>query len=111
MTTGESQASQESGTQVYDPTGVEATGKQIVFASRPANLKNKKIGLFWNSKANGDFFLNRVAEMLAQKFPGVQVLKYWELDPVNTGHPDKKSDTALDYMAQNADLVIAAQGD
>jgi hypothetical protein len=96
---------------VYNPAGIEFVEKRMNFAPRPDNLDGKRIGLFWNSKANGNFFLNRVAELLEKKFTGIEIIKFWETDPVNTGHPDKKSDAALDYMAKSADLVIASQGD
>ena len=71
----------------------------------------KRIGLLWNSKPNGNHYLNRVAELVSQRFPSAKVTKFYETHPVETANPDKKSDAAIALMAQNADVVIAAQGD
>jgi len=65
----------------------------------------------WNSKPNGDFFLNRVAEIMAEKYKGIKIIKFWEVDPLRTKHADKKSDDALDFMAKSADLIIASTAD
>ena len=46
-------------------------------AHRPSDLEGKRIGLYWNLKAGGDHALTRVAELLAQRFPGVTFRRYW----------------------------------
>ena len=40
-----------------------------------------------------------------------EVIKFYEMHAADTANPDKKSDAALDLIVQNADVVIAAQGD
>ena len=97
--------------QVYNPTGAVMAERITDFAPRIDSFDGKRIGLLWNSKPNGDYYLNRVAELLSQRFPSSKVIKFWETHPVETANPDKKSDAALNIIAQNADVVIAAQGD
>jgi hypothetical protein len=40
-------------------------------AKRLKDLKNKKIGLYWNHKARGDVALNRVKELFSDRFEGI----------------------------------------
>jgi hypothetical protein len=49
-------------------------------APRLASLEGKTIVLRWNSKHNGDNFLNRIAELLAEKVPSAKVIKLYEVD-------------------------------
>ncbi len=96
---------------VYCPTSIEITQKIATFAPRLNNLDGKRIGLLWNSKPNGDFILNRVAELLAARYKNIKIIKFWEIDPARTRHADRKTDEALDFMAKSADLVIASNAD
>jgi hypothetical protein len=96
---------------VYCPTGIEVTEKLTGFAPRLSALDGKRIGLLWNGKPNGDFFLDRVGDLLVSKYKNVQIIKFWKVDPARTAHADKKSKEALDYMAQSADLILADLGD
>ena len=96
---------------VYKPIGVPMTEKIAEFAPRMDALDGKRIGLLWNSKPNGNHYLNRVAELLTQRYPSATIIKFWEQFPSETANPDKKSDEALDIITRNADVVISAQGD
>ena len=98
-------------TQVYNPTGAVMAERISNFAPRIDSFEGKRIGLLWNSKPNGDFYLNRVAELLSQRFPSSRIIKFYEKHAAETANPDKKSDAALDLVVQNADVVISAQGD
>jgi len=98
-------------TQVYNPTGAVMAERIANFAPRIDAFDGKRIGLLWNSKPNGDFYLNRVAELLSQRFPSSKIIKFYETHAAETANPDKKSDAALDLVVQNADVVISAQGD
>ena len=40
-------------------------------AKRLKDLRNKKIGLYWNHKARGDVALNRVKELFSDRFEGI----------------------------------------
>ena len=98
-------------TTVYYPTSVAITEKSINFVPRIRTFDGKKVALLWNGKPNGDFFLNRVAELLEKKYKGINIIKFWEVDPSGTAHADKRSDAVLDLIAKSADIVIAGQGD
>ena len=97
--------------QLYNPTGAVMAERITNFKSRIDSFEGKRIGLLWNSKPNGDFYLNRVAELLSKKFPSSKIIKFYETHAAETANPDKKSDKALELIAQNADVVISAQGD
>jgi hypothetical protein len=96
---------------LYCPTSVEITEKHSSFAPRLTSFEGKRIGLLWNGKPNGDFFLNRAGDLLKKKYNNINIVKFWEIDPGRTAHADKKSKETLDYIAQNADLVLADLGD
>lgn len=98
-------------TYVYNPTGVIMAEKISKFSPRIESFEGKRIGLLWNSKPNGDHYLNRVAELLTRRFKNAEIIKFWESYPNETANPDKKSDAALDIISQNADVVISAGGD
>jgi hypothetical protein len=57
--------------EVFNPVAV-SEGSRIQPAPRPKELKNKRIGLHWNSKVNGDVALGRIAELLTGRFMGVE---------------------------------------
>jgi len=46
----------------------------------PASLEGKTVLLRWNGKYNGDKFLSRVGELIAQHVKKVKVIKMWEMD-------------------------------
>ena len=80
----------------------------------PASLDGKTVVLRWNSKFNGDKFLDRVAELLGQKVPGAKVVKMYKVDPstaVVSENLDQSLKAAEKVAGQKADLVIAAQAD
>lgn len=96
---------------VYCPTGIAITEKFRNFAPRIKSFEGKRIGLQWNGKPNGDFFLNRVAELLGKKYPKSEIIKLWEVYPRETAHADRKTKEQLDLTAKSADIVISAQAD
>lgn len=98
-------------TTVYRPTSVAITDCFQNFAPRINTFNKKKVGLLWNGKPNGDFFLNRVAALLKEKYNEIEIIKFWEIDPGRTAHPERKEDETLDFIAENSDIVISAQGD
>lgn len=80
----------------------------------PASLEGKTVVLRWNGKPNGDKFLTRVGELLAEQAPGVKVVKMWEVDPSTAVISDGLENSvqiAEKIAAQKPDLVIAAQCD
>lgn len=95
----------------YWPTGKEVAQELNKYAPRLNSLDGKRIGFLWNSKPNGDIFLNRVAELLVRRYKDIKIIKFREMDPTGTIHTDRKTDYALDFMAKNADIVIASTAD
>ncbi len=81
----------------------------------PSTLEGKTIMLRWNGKHNGDNFLNRVAELLAEKVREVKIIKSWEIapetvDPI-TGSQERSLELMKKLAALKPDLVIASQAD
>src|SRR3989442_6598342 len=54
--------------------------KTLEFSVKPAprlrDWSGVTLGLYWNIKAGGDFALDRTAELLREKFPGVTFKRY-----------------------------------
>ncbi|MFC1910041.1 hypothetical protein ACFLXC_01955 [Chloroflexota bacterium] len=96
---------------LFSPAGVPVREKISNFPPRIESFHGKRVGLLWNSKPNGDFYLRRVAEILKAEFSDIEIIKFWEVDPRGTAHPDRKSPDALDRMAKSADIIIASTGD
>lgn len=54
-------------------------------AKRITALEGKTIALRWNGKNNGDLVLDRLAELLAKKYPTAKVVKtYRDTWPIRT---------------------------
>ncbi len=79
-------------------------------ADRVADLKGKRVGLFWNGKPNGDRVLEEIANARASRFPGSSAVKMWEIAPQTRtvyGNPAEN----LKRMSQCADFIVSASGD
>ena len=57
--------------EILNPIGVTDT-EIVASVSRLKDLNNKRIGLFWNSKARGDVALKKVETLLKEGFDGVE---------------------------------------
>ena len=96
-----------------NPSGTIAI-QPIKPAPRLASLEGKTIVLRWNSKHNGDNFLNRVAELLAEKVPSAKVIKLYEVDKstIKTSSSNQESQRIANVIkGLKADLVIGSQAD
>ena len=80
----------------------------------PATLEGKTVLLRWNGKYNGDKYLSRVGELMAQQVKNVKIIKMWEMDK-GTAAISKNAEVSEQVAASIAklkpDLVIAAQAD
>ena len=77
-------------------------------------MEGKTVLLRWNGKYNGDKFLARVGELLAQQVKGVKVIRLWEMDSTTAAisKNGEMSEEVAGKMAKlKPDLVIAAQAD
>jgi hypothetical protein len=87
---------------------------QVKMNPHPASLEGKTVVLRWNSKLNGDKFLDRVAELLIQKAPGVKIVKMYLVDPftaVVSENMENSLQIAAKIVERKPDLVIASQAD
>jgi len=80
----------------------------------PASLDGKTVLLRWNGKMNGDKYLTRLGELLAQQVKNVKIIKLWEVDK-GTAAISKDAQASEEVAAAIArlkpDLVIASQAD
>ena len=56
---------------IFNPVGI-LRFKPIPHAKRLKDLNNKKIGLYWNHKARGNIALDRVKELLSERYKGIK---------------------------------------
>ena len=74
----------------------------------------KRIASRWNSKHNGDVVLNRLAELLAKKYPSATIVKTYETDKslnAISGTAAESERIAKAVASVKPDLVIASQCD
>jgi hypothetical protein len=105
---------QEQRWELLNPEGVVKI-EPLEINPHPSTLEGKTIMLRWNGKHNGDNFLNRVAELLAEKVREVKIIKSWEVapetvDPI-TGSQERSLELMKKLAALKPDLVIASQAD
>ena len=105
---------QEQRWELLNPEGVVKI-EPMEINRHPSTLEGKTIMLRWNGKHNGDNFLNRVAELLAEKVREVKIIKSWEVapetvDPI-TGSQERSLELMKKLAALKPDLVIASQAD
>jgi ABC-type Fe3+-hydroxamate transport system substrate-binding protein len=86
----------------------------ITLNAHPTSLDGMTVVLRWNSKPNGDLYLNRLAELLTQQYKDITIIKLWETDPDTALISESVEDSAViaeKIAALDPDMVIAAQGD
>ncbi len=75
-------------------------------AGRLADLSNRKIGLYWNYKKNGDVALKRVKELLSERYEGMR-FEWLETGPVN----EATEEWFENVRQRKIEGVVAATGD
>ena len=96
-----------------NPAGTIAI-QPIKPAPRLSTLEGKTIALRWNSKHNGDNYLNRIAELLADKVPTAKVIKVYEVDKstIKTSASNQESARIARVIKDlKPDLVLGSQAD
>jgi len=96
-----------------NPTGTIAI-KPLKPAPRLSTLEGKTIALRWNSKHNGDNYMNRIADLLAEKVPSAKVIKVYEVDKstIKTSASNQESARIAKVIEDlKPDLVIGSQAD
>ena len=62
---------------VFDPTANQSSPQGSptpALAERTVDLASRTIGLLWNTKGNADVYLDQVAQLLSEKYPGVRTV-------------------------------------
>ena len=99
--------------EIIDPAGT--IEKKIAEpAHRLETLEGKTILLRWNFKHNGNQYLNRISELLAEKVPSAKVIKIYEKDKSTINQSGSLEDStrlARVIADEKPDLVIGAHGD
>jgi hypothetical protein len=83
-------------------------------AKRITSLEGKTIVLRWNYKHNGDVVLDRLSDLLTQKYPTSKVIKIYKEDhsTVKISANPAESLRIADVVASvKPDIVIASQAD
>lgn len=88
--------------EVINPTA-DREMKMGKTASRDHDLAAKRIGLLDNSKPNADIFLDRVGELLKQKFPGIELFPRRKMTRTEAD--------CLQELTETCDFVISAFAD
>jgi len=90
----------------------------LKLAPRITSLEGKTIGLRWNGKPNGEILLNKVADLLKVKVPGIKIIKLYEVeqltihtDPPGPPEHSVEAEARLIKEKYNPDLVIGSQAD
>ena len=100
--------------EVLNPQGVVEI-EPMKINPHPSTLEGKNVLLRWNGKHNGDRFLDRVAELLAQKVKDINIMRSWEfapetVDPIS-GSQERSMELMNKLAALKPDLVIGSQAD
>ena len=90
---------------VLNPTAI-LSFKPIAPAKRLKELKNKKIGLYWNLKARGNIALERVKELMSERFEGMEF--EWFQYPASEESPPEWFEN---IRKSKVDGVVASTGD
>jgi len=75
-------------------------------AKRLPELKNKKIGLYWNHKARGNIALERVKELLTERYAGMTF--EWFETPISV---EATKEWFENVKKRGVDGVVASTGD
>ena len=100
--------------EILNPEGVIKI-EPMEINPHPSTLEGKTVLLRWNGKHNGDKFLDRVAELLAQRVKGIKIIKSWEVAPETVDPISGSQERSMELMKKLAafkpDLVIGSQAD
>jgi hypothetical protein len=99
--------------ELVNPAGVIKI-RPIELAPRISSLEGKTIGLKWNMKPGGNIFLDRIAELLKEKFPTAKIIKFYEVEPTTvpqSANMDVADQKAKIIATYKPDVVIGSQCD
>ena len=100
--------------EVINPEGVVRI-EPMKINPHPDTLQGKTVLLRWNGKHNGDRFLKRIGELLAENVRNIRIIQSWAVapetaDPI-TGSQERSERFAKILAGLKPDIVIGAQAD
>ena len=93
---------------VLNPMAQIAKPQDAKLADRLDTLDGKTIALYWDNKPGGDVVNNFTAEILTEKYQGLEFKNYYGSIGIEVRH---STPAELDKIAQEVDAVIGAIGD
>jgi hypothetical protein len=99
--------------QLVNPAGIMKV-TPIKMAPRITTLEGKTIGLKWNQKPNGNILLDRIAELLKEKYPTAKIIKFYDVEPSTvpqTANDEQARQKAKIIASYKPDIVIGSQCD
>ena len=78
-------------------------GEPLPMPQRPRTLEGLRVGLYWNRKPGGNFALQRVEELLQQRYPGVETHLYNGRRPI--------SEDLIREIKESCEVVVGATAD
>ena len=91
---------------ILNPVADVKAAENITSAPKVNDLNGKRIGLFWNQKPGGDVILRITAELLNQKFRGINFIN---LSGERSTHVTNAQIEAV--VKNRCDAVIASTAD
>jgi hypothetical protein len=92
---------------VFDPTP-KKKGKQTLETPRLSTLKGQNIAVIWNGKLGGDIFLNRISELLTERF-GVAGIE--RIDDRGDKEGVGVDQLVINRLAKTCNAVVLGTGD
>jgi len=85
-------------------------GKRVKteIAGRVKTFEDKRVGLFWNTKPNGDIFLMRVGEHLKEQFNNIKIIEFL---PGKGDTTSAAPSAVIKEVVDKCDIVILSTGD
>ncbi len=96
--------------ELVNPEGVVMV-KPVKLAPRPATLEGKTVVLLWNGKAGGDFFQDRLTELLAERVKDIKLIKVYDHGTNELFQHPPQPDQLGRVVDLKPAMVISAQGD
>ena len=92
--------------QLVDPTGTDPGPNPLTLASRPADIRGKRLALLDNSKANSDIILRAISDILNDEFEFAEINYFKKHSSSLPPKPD-----IIENLHRHADLIITGVGD
>jgi hypothetical protein len=93
--------------QVMNPVA-RSRAEAVKPAGRAGDLGRKTVGLYWNMKAGGDVALDRTAELLTRRYPGLALRRFQGSVGQNIKHLTGED---ADRIARECQAVVATTAD